>query len=392
MDPFDIKEEVEVSPAGVRRIRSGHLWVYETDLLRVPDGPEAPLVRVVDGNRHVLGYGLHSRNSQIRLRIFTRDAEPPNVETLRRKVGEAVGRRHAAMVSQTGVRLVFAEADLLPSIIVDRYDRYLVLQTFSSGAEALKSYLVEILKEMLQPAGILERNDVKARRLEGLEEKRGALWGDIPGEVEILEGGVAFLVDLMGGQKTGFFLDQSENRLAARRYVSGRALDCFSNTGAFALHFASRCDSVLAIETSRDALERACKNARRNERTNVEFREGNVFDVLKELDRSGEKFDAICLDPPAFAKNREARAGARGGYKEINLRAMRILRPEGILVTSSCSYHISEAEFFGIIGDAAHDAHRYVQVLERRSQSPDHPVLASMPETRYLKCLILRVL
>jgi 23S rRNA (cytosine1962-C5)-methyltransferase len=392
VDPFDIKADVEISPAGIRRIRSGHLWVYAGDVLQGPDTPEAPLVRILDGNRRVFGYGLYSPASQIRLRVLTRDTGPPSAETLREKVRASISRRPAPITSQSAMRLVFAEADLLPSIVVDRYDRYLVLQTLSSGAEALKPFLVEILKETLRPVGILERNDVKARRLEGLEEKCEVLWGEIPEEVEILEGDVFFLVDLMRGQKTGFFLDQSENRIAASRYVSGRALDCFSNTGAFALHFASRCESVLAIETSREALRQAGRNAQRNGLNNVEFREGNVFDMLKELDRSGHKFDAICLDPPAFAKNREARAGARGGYKEINLRAMRILRPEGVLVTSSCSFHISEAEFFHLIVEAAHDAHRYVQVIERRSQSADHPVLASMPETHYLKCFILRIL
>jgi 23S rRNA (cytosine1962-C5)-methyltransferase len=392
VDLFDVRADVEISPAGIRRVRSGHLWVYAADVLQGPDTQEAPIVRILDGNRSVFGYALHSPASQIRLRILTRDTEPPNAETLREKLRAAIGRRPAPYVSQTAGRLVFAEADLLPSIVVDRYGQHLVLQTLSSGAEALKPMLVELLKETLRPLGILERNDVKARRLEGLVEKCGVLWGDIPPEVEILEGGVFFLVDLMRGQKTGFFLDQSENRIAASRYVSGRALDCFSNTGAFALHFASRCESALAIEISGEALRQAGRNAQRNRLNNVELREGNVFDVLKELDRSGEKFDAICLDPPAFAKNREAKAGARGGYKEINLRAMRILRPEGVLVTSSCSYHISEAEFFHLIVEAAHDAHRYIQVVERRSQSADHPVLASMPETHYLKCFVLRVL
>ncbi len=350
------------------------------------------MVGVLDSGRNVVGYALHSPNSQIRLRILSRGAEPPTIQTFQERIHAAIRRRRHNADAQAAVRLIFAEADLLPSIVVDRYDQYLVLQTLSKGAETLKPLLIEILKDAVDPSGILERNDVKARRLEGLEETRGVLWGDIPSEVEILEGGVTFLVDVLGGQKTGFFLDQSENRLAARNYVCGKALDCFSNTGAFALHFASHCDSVIAIEASTEAIQQARKNASRNGINNVEFREGNVFDILKEFDRSGEKFDAICLDPPAFAKNRGARASARGGYKEINLRAMRILRPEGILVTSSCSYHIGEGEFFRLICDAAHDAHRYIQVVERRSQSHDHPVLASMPETHYLKCFILRVL
>jgi 23S rRNA (cytosine1962-C5)-methyltransferase len=289
-------------------------------------------------------------------------------------------------------RLVFGEADLLPSIIVDRYADYLVLQTLSAGADALKPMLVSILQEILHPSGILERNDVKARLLEGLDECRGVLCGSIPELVEITEGDVRFLVDLSGGQKTGFFLDQSENRIAARSYASGRVLDCFTNTGAFALHFARRAESVLAADVSRDSLERARKNAALNGCRNVEFREANVFDLLRDLERAGENFDMVCLDPPAFAKNRGSLAAARGGYKEINLRAMKLLKPEGILVTSSCSYHLVEPEFAELIEEAAHDARRYAQILERRSQSRDHPILAGMPETHYLKCFILRLL
>jgi 23S rRNA (cytosine1962-C5)-methyltransferase len=244
----------------------------------------------------------------------------------------------------------------------------------------------------MRPCGILERNDVKTRRLEGLEESRGILWGNVPDQVRIEEDGVSFLVDLNAGQKTGFFLDQSQNRLAAREYVSGRALDMFTNTGAFALHFAARCESILAVDLGRDSLEQGKRNAALNQVANIEFREGNAFDTLKELDRTGERFDVVCLDPPAFAKNRSALPGALGGYKEINLRAMKLLNPEGILVTSSCSYHLSETAFFNLIQNAARDAHRYVQVLERRSQAFDHPILAGMPETHYLKCFILRVL
>jgi 23S rRNA (cytosine1962-C5)-methyltransferase len=251
---------------------------------------------------------------------------------------------------------------------------------------------VELIEEILAPRGIYERNDVKARRLEGLEEVRGLLTGSVPETVEISEGGTRFVVDVACGQKTGFFLDQSENRIAARRYASGRGLDCFTNTGAFALQFAAGCESVLALDASRDSLAQARRNAELNGTTNVTFQEGNVFDLLRELEHGGERFDIVCLDPPAFAKNRAALAPARKGYKEINLRAMKLLKSGGILATSSCSYHLSEADFFELLAGAAGDAHRYVQVIERRGQASDHPILASMPETHYLKFFLLRVL
>lgn len=392
MDFFNIDSEVEISPAGVGRIRQGHLWVYAGNTVRESGASAKPIVRVLDGNGNIIAHAFHSPASQIRLRIFTLGPEPPTVETLRSRLHESVRRRSPDWRRPSAQRLVFGEGDLLPSIIVDRYADYLVVQTLSRASDMLKHLLAEMLAELVQPRGILERNDVKARRLEGLEEIRGALFGETPTEVEIMEDGVAFLVDIAQGQKTGFFLDQSENRIRASCYAAGRALDCFTNTGAFALHFARRCDSVLGIDISKDSLERAKQNAERNGASNVAFTEGNAFDALRELERSGEMFDLVCLDPPAFAKNRASLAGARGGYKEINLRAMKLSKPGGILVTSSCSYHLSEQDFAAILLEASRDAHRYVQVLEKRAQAVDHPALASMPETRYLKCFILRVL
>jgi len=392
LNPFEINEEVEIAQPGVRRIRSGHLWVYASDVVREPEEAEPPIVRVVDGHRNILGHAFYSKASQIRLRLFTRDSEAPTAQLLTERVRAAVGRRAGLLRPDSGCRLVFGEADLLPSVVVDRYAGTLVLQTLSAGADALKPLLVDILRQLLDPPGILERNDVKARRLEGLEEVRGPLWGEIPEQVRIVENDLRFVVDLSGGQKTGFFLDQRENRIAAANYATGRALDCFTNTGAFALHFASRCGSVLAADVSGAALEQARINAEINGITNLELREANAFDLLRELERSGERFDTICLDPPAFAKNRASLPGALAGYKEINLRAMKLLKPEGVLVTSSCSFHLAEEDFAGLLHQAARDAHRYLQVIERRGQASDHPVLTGMPETRYLKCFILRVL
>jgi 23S rRNA (cytosine1962-C5)-methyltransferase len=392
LDPFEIREEAEITAAGVQRIRKGHLWVYAADVKREPEGASPAIVKVIDSHRNALGYAFYSRVSQIRLRMLSRGADEPSIDLLRSRVQKAIARRGAQACPNSACRLVFGEADLLPSIVVDRYAGCLVLQTLSAGADAVKSQLVDILRDSLNPVGILERNDVKTRRFEGLEELHGPLWGTILEEVEIIESGIRFLVDLSAGQKTGFFLDQRENRVAARAYASGRGLDCFTNTGAFALHFSGRCSSVLAVDVSDDSLRQARRNSELNGMANIEFREANVFDLLRELERAGEKFDLVCLDPPAFAKNRSSLPGALAGYKEINLRAMKLLRPEGILVTSSCSFHFSEANFGEILQGAALDAHRYVQILERRGQASDHPILAGMPETHYLKCFILRVL
>jgi 23S rRNA (cytosine1962-C5)-methyltransferase len=389
LNPFAI-DHAQISAAGVRRVRGGHLWIYAGDLQREPAEGNPAIVRVTDPAGNFVGYAFYSRKSQIRLRLFSRDPEPPSPEFFRTGILNSIARRRAIFVS--ACRLVFGEGDLLPGIIIDRYGECLVLQTLSSGADALKPLLVDILREALSPAGILERNDVKARRLEGLEEIRGILWGAVPDEIEITEEGTRFAVDLLRGQKTGFFLDQSQNRIAARRYASGDALDCFTNTGGFALQFARNCRSVLAVDISSDSLLLARRNSELNGFHNVEFVEANVFDYLRELESAGRLFDTICLDPPAFAKNRKALPGARSGYKEINLRALKLLKPEGILITSSCSYHMLESDFFELLCDAARDCRRHIQVIERRGQASDHPVLAGMPETHYLKCFFLRVL
>lgn len=390
-DPFDIQSQVEVSTEGAHRLRRGHLWVYEGDIADAPASP-APIVRVRDSGHNTLGFAFYSPRSQIRLRLLSRDIQPPTVGLIRDRLRLSIQRRRGRLQPEGACRLVFGEADLLPSVVVDRYGDYLVLQTLSSGADALRSLLVDILRELQNPVGVLERNDVKARRLEGLEERSGVLWGEVPAQVQISEGGVRFWVDLIHGQKTGFFLDQTDNRIAARGHAFGRCLDCFTNSGAFALHFAPRCASVVGVDASAQALAQARRNAELNGLTNVEFQEANVFDYLREREKAGDRFNTVCLDPPAFAKNRSALPAARGGYKEVNLRAMKLMEPGGILVTSSCSYHLSEGEFFELLRQAAQDAHRHVQVLERRGQGTDHPVLLGMPETHYLKCFILRVL
>ncbi len=393
MDNLDIKAEVVISAVGARRLRQGHLWIYAADVVREPESPAAPpIVKMVDSAGNVQGYALYSRQSQIRLRLLLRDSRPPTSQLFRDRLKASIRRRAGLIDPGTACRLVFGEADLLPSIVVDRYGDFVVLQTLSYGTDALRSEIVTWLEEEIRPAGVVERNDVKARRLEGLESRKGLLAGTVPERVEIIEAGLRFQVDLLRGQKTGFFLDQRDNRFAAAQYASGAALDCFTNTGAFALHFATRCESVIAVDTSAESLAQGRANAALNGITNVDFVEANVFDLLREMEQAGRRFDLICLDPPAFAKNRTSLAAAKGGYKELNLRAMKLLKPEGVLITSSCSFHLSESAFLTLLQQAAHDAHRYVQVIERRGQSRDHPVLLGMPETHYLKCFILRIL
>ncbi len=392
LNPFTVSNKVQITPAGIRRIRRGHLWIYAGDVAKEKVEGNPPIVQIVDAAGNILGYAFYSRESQIRLRMLSRDAEPLSREFFRDRILHSIARRQIQFGSSSAGRLVFGEGDLLPGIIIDRYGDYLALQTLSSGADALKPLLIDLLKEIVSPSGIMERNDVKARRLEGLEETSGVVWGSIPEEVIIQEGAIRLSVNLLHGQKTGFFLDQSQNRVEAGRYASGQVLDCFTNTGAFALQFAPNCESVLAVDISQDSLVQARRNGELNGIRNIEYVEANVFDYLRDLESAGRLFDLICLDPPAFAKNRKALAGARSGYKEINLRALKLLRPEGILITSSCSYHMLEDDFFGVICEAAQDARRQVQVIERRSQASDHPILAGMPETHYLKCFFLRAL
>jgi 23S rRNA (cytosine1962-C5)-methyltransferase len=285
---------------------------------------------------------------------------------------------------------------LLPSLIVDRYTDVFVMQTLSQGTDAVKSLLSEILIEEFNPRAVIERNDARVRELEGLPLISATVYGNPPAELEILQHGLRFHVEPLGGQKTGSFLDQRENRLAARAAAATtnkqRALDCFTFNGAFALHLASVCENVIGIDISADAVAAAQKNAALNDLDNVEFREANVFDALRELEAEGERFDVIVLDPPAFAKNRASLKAAIRGYKEINLRALKLLSPGGVLVTCTCSYHVSEELFLEIVNQAAIDARRRVQVVEKRMQAADHPVLLGMPETYYLKCLIARVI
>ncbi len=385
-------QTVTISQRGLERVLSGHVWIYRADVLDAREAEAGAIVRVLDRRRHFCGQALYSSKSQIALRLLTREERPFDRAFLAERIATAASLRRRVADGAQAYRLVSAEGDLLPSLIIDRYGPCFVIQTLSQGMDRLKPQIVEILRETFSPRSILERNDVAVRGLEGLPEQKGTLAGESLSEVEVEENGLRFFFDLLGGQKTGGFLDQRENRLAARTYARGSALDCFSYTGGFALQLASQCDSVLGIDSSPEALNLARRNQDLNGLSNVQWKEANCFDFLKAADLEKQRFDTIVLDPPAFARQKSKLEAAWRGYKELNLRALKILNPGGFLLTCSCSHHVSEADFLEIIAEAALDAHRTVSVVERRTQSRDHPILLTVPETHYLKCLILRVL
>ncbi|HEX8709957.1 MAG TPA: class I SAM-dependent rRNA methyltransferase [Pyrinomonadaceae bacterium] len=384
--------EAIITKRGAERVRQGHLWIYRSDVSDVRGVAGGSVVGVRDERGKFQGQAFYSDRSEISLRLLTLGDETIDRQWWLARLRAARQRRSSLPATTNAYRLVYSEGDLLPSLIVDVYDRVLVLQTLSQGTEAVKGMLVELLAEEFEPLAIIERNDVRVRELEGLEMRTGILYGDAPGELEIVQNGVRFLVQPLGGQKTGSFLDQRENRFAARAVAHGRALDCFTFNGAFALHLAPACESVTGLDISADAVAAAARNAELNQAGNVEFREANVFDALRELETAGARFDTIVLDPPAFAKNRASVRAALRGYKEINLRALKLLDAGGVLITCTCSYHMSEQLFLEVIADAARDARRRVQLVEKRAQAADHPVLVGVPETYYLKCMILRLL
>jgi 23S rRNA (cytosine1962-C5)-methyltransferase len=383
--------QVRISTRGAKRIRQGHLWVYRSDVRDASDTVGGAIVRAVDEAGNFVGQAFYSDRSEIALRFLTTHEQSIDREWWRARLRSCAESRVAIGRETNAYRLVYSEGDLLPSLIVDVYSNVMVLQTLSQGSEKIKSLLTELLCEEFNPRAVIERNEARVREFEGLELRSGLLYGDATNEIEINQHGVRFMVSPLGGQKTGAFLDQRENYLAARQVAHGRALDCFTFNGGFALHIAPVCESVLAIDISGDAIAAAQGNADLNEARNVEFRTANVFDALREMEAGGERFDTIVLDPPAFAKSRATVKSAVRGYKEINLRALKLLNPGGVLVTCSCSYHMSEDLFLGLIADAALDARRRVQIIERRGQSRDHPVLLGVPETHYLKCVIGRV-
>jgi 23S rRNA (cytosine1962-C5)-methyltransferase len=381
-----------LKPRGEDRVRGGHPWVYRSDVADVQQ-PEAGAIVEVRGPRNrMLGHALFSDQSQITIRMISRDETPIDDAFWRARLASAIRFRDTLKINGTAYRLVHGEADLLPSLIVDRYGDYLVMQTLSQGMDRLAPTLVRLLVELTGAQGVLARNDPKVRTLEGLEQKVEALHGTVPETIAVTEAGIRYDVDPWRGQKTGLFLDQRENREAAARYAHGRLLDCFSYNGGFALVLAPHCDTVEALDVSADAVARITANAKANNIGNLQAREANVFDELRHLEREGARFDTIVLDPPAFAKNKASIPNALAGYKEINLRALRLLNPGGILVTCSCSYNVDEGMFGTAVLNAAIDAHVPVTIVEKRMQGRDHPVLFGVPETYYLKSFILRKL
>jgi 23S rRNA (cytosine1962-C5)-methyltransferase len=365
---------VVIGPRGIERLRSGHLWVYRSDVRSAKAEPGA-IVRLTDERGRFQGRAFYSDKSQIAIRFLTREDVPVDRAFFTERIRSAAAYRKIVVENTDAFRLVYGE-----------------VQTLSQSTDRLKDLFVQILVELFSPKGILERNDPKVRLLEGLEQSVSVLQGEVPEEVIAKENGIGFVYDLREGQKTGSFLDQRENHLAARRYASGEVLDCFSYNGGFALTVAGHCEHVEATDMAPSAIAAARRNQELNAISNVTFREGNSFDILKEYDDVERKFQMVILDPPAFAKNRDSVSAAQRGYKEINLRALKLLKPGGFLVTCSCSYHIPEALFLQILAEAAIDARRSVVVADRRTQAKDHPIMLTMPETHYLKCLVVRVL
>jgi 23S rRNA (cytosine1962-C5)-methyltransferase len=345
---------------------------------------------VIGPRRRTIGHALFSDRSQIPIRMLTHGDTPADAALLRARLERAIAVREGLRIDATAYRLVHGEADLLPSLVVDKYADHLVIQTLSQGTDRLLPVFTQMLGELLSPAGILARNDPRVRVLEGLDQTVEVVAGSIPDAVVVREGPIEYEVDLRKGQKTGLFLDQRENREAAARYARGRLFDGFSYHGGFSLRLASQCTEVESLDVSADAVAHLEANARRNGVTNVRAREANVFDELRYFERTGTRFDTIVLDPPAFAKNKASIPNALAGYKEINLRALRLLEPGGHLITCSCSYNVNEEMFAATIHEASIDSHTPVTLVEKRMQGRDHPVLVGVPETHYLKCFILR--
>jgi len=402
---------VTLSPRGVARVKSGHPWVYRSDSI-AREIPSGALVRVLDPRGKFLGSALYSSSSQIAIRMIAREEINDLPGLVSQRIRDAIGYRKRIVSDTNAYRVVFSEADFLPGLIIDRFNDVLSVQilTQAMDAEPIRGAIIETLVEEFQPAGIIERVDPRIRELEQLPPRQsGLLWGKKTstvismnsGTTGFTEGrepnaespGVLFHYDGLEGQKTGSFLDQRENYAAAARYARGDALDVFCYQGGFALHMAPHCSSVTGVDSSRPALEMADKNAALNELLlggkEIEWIEANAFDLLRDYAAAGQRYNTIVLDPPAFAKTKRDLPKALRGYKELNLRALKMLKPGGVLVTCSCSFHVNPLDFFGVVSEAARDVHRYLRVLENRFQAKDHPMLLNVPETTYLKCLIL---
>ena len=384
--------KVKVSPRGASRLKDGHVWVYRSDIVSADGAAPGSLVTVVDSRGKPLGTALYSSASQIAIRLISHDPVDDFPALLRHRIAAAIACRQPLVHDTDAYRVIFTEGDLLPGLIVDRYNDMLSVQVLTQAMDsdlARQAFMAE-LTEQLHPASIVERVDPRVRELENLPPRSSTLLQGEKTDTVVTMNGVRFHHEALEGQKTGAFLDQRENYAAAAQYSHGEALDVFCYHGGFALHLAARCTRVTAIDSSRSALEVADQNAALNQRE-VEWIEANAFDLLKDYAASGQRYDTIVLDPPAFAKSKRDLDAALRGYKELNLRALKMLRPGGILVTCSCSFHVSQTLFLEMLAESARDAHRTLRLVEIRGQAKDHPILLNIPETAYLKCLIFSV-
>ena len=393
---------VKVSPRGVSRLKDGHIWVYRSDIVSAEGVPPGSLVAVTDHRGKPLGSALYSSSSQIAVRLISPDPVADFPALLRQRIADAIAYREDLVHNANAYRLIFSEGDFLPGLIVDRFNDILSVQilTQAMDAESVRAALLSELTEHLHPASIIERVDPRVRDLESLAPRESAPLQGNKTVTTFAMNGIQFHYDALAGQKTGSFLDQRENYAAAAEYAHGDALDVFCYQGGFALHLAPRCSQVTGVDSSRPALEVADQNAALNrsnperpggEFPEIEWIEANAFDLLKDYATSNRRYDTIVLDPPAFAKSKRDLDAALRGYKELNLRALKMLRPGGVLVTCSCSYHVNQSDFLGMLASSALDAHRDLRLIEVRGQAKDHPVLLNIPETAYLKCVIASV-
>lgn len=382
---------VRLTAKGLRWRRTGHPWVYRNDLEDLPEISAGDLVGVTDMAGRFLGQAFYSAASRIALRMVTEHDEPVDRDFWDNRLKRALDYRRRVVADTEACRLIYGEADGFPGLVVDSYGGHLALQTLHPGMERRLPEIIDLLGSHLAPLSVTLRHDAEVRLQEGLPLGVETVLGNLPPRVEVREGTVKLGVDIRGGQKTGLFLDQRENRLAAAALAGGEVLDAFAYQGAFAMHLAPRADRVTLVESSGAALAVAKENASLNGYENLDLVKANVFTFLKEAVAAGRRFDCISLDPPAFAKSRRDRDAAYKGYKEINRRAFQLLNPGGALITCSCSYNLSEPEFLGIVREAAADARRQARLVERRGAAKDHPALLSLPESLYLKCLILEV-
>ena len=395
--PTPALPQVKLSPRGASRLKSGHVWVYRSDIASAEGVDPGSLVRVTDHRGKPLGTALYSSSSQIAVRMISHDPVSDLPTLLRQRIAEAIAYREPLVQDTNAYRLIFSEADFLPGLIVDRYNDILSLQilTQAMDADAVRETLLRELAARFHPAGIIERVDPRVRELEALAPRATGLLQGEKSATTFTMNSVQFHYDALEGQKTGAFLDQRENYAAAAQYAKGEALDVFCYQGGFALHLAARCSQVTGVDSSRPALEVAEQNAALNNKLlggkEIEWIEANAFDLLKDYSSSDRRYDVIVLDPPAFANSKRDLDAAMRGYKALNLRALKMLRPGGILVTCSCSYHVSLPGFLEMLASAALDSNRTLRLIEVRGQSKDHPILLNVPETAYLKCIISSV-